>query len=210
MKDIPMFTTEYGVASLALQQIPYRAEAYVSVLQTADLPALLSECARFCRMCGAERVFAAGHPDLEKLPLYTHVIRMMGRAVPGEIACLWPVTAENAAKWRQIYNEKMRPVDNAAVLTAVEERRLHEGTGAYFVHDGQRLLGIGWLKDQELLALASVIPGAGKVVLQTILSLAGEEAVSLEVASTNEKAIRLYEKLGFIKTEILRSWYCVE
>jgi ribosomal protein S18 acetylase RimI-like enzyme len=46
-------------------------------------------------------------------------------------------------------------------------------------------------------------------VLQTLLSLVGEQTVTLEVASTNEKAIRLYEKLGFVKTEILRSWYCV-
>ena len=45
---------------------------------------------------------------------------------------------------------------------------------------------------------------------RTLLQLAEEEPVTLEVASTNARAIRLYEKLGFIKTEILRSWYCVD
>jgi len=29
----------------------------------------------------------------------------------------------------------------------------------------------------------------------------------LEVASTNEKAIRLYERLGFVKTKQLRKWH---
>lgn len=209
MKDIPMFTTEYGIASLSLQQIPYRGDAYVTVLQAVDLSQLLSECARFCRMCGAQRIFATGHPGLERLPLYTHVIRMRGCPIPGETACLWPVTAETAARWRQIYNEKMETVDNAIALSAREERQLWEENGAYFIHDGNKLLGIGWLRGQELLALAAVVPGAGAVVLQTLLSLVGEQTVTLEVASTNEKAIRLYEKLGFVKTEILRGWYCV-
>jgi GNAT superfamily N-acetyltransferase len=104
----------------------------------------------------------------------------------------------------------MRCVDNATALSAREERQLWDESGAYFIHDGEKLLGIGWLREKELLALASVVPGAGEVVLQTILSLALEETITLEVASTNEKAIRLYEKLGFIKTQILRSWYCVQ
>lgn len=210
MKDIPVFTTEYGIASLALQQIPYRAEAYVTVQATDEPLKLAAECAAFCRMCGAQRIFATGHPGLQQLPIYTHVIRMRGRAIPGEEAFLWPVTAENATQWREIYNEKMKRVDNAMVFSAAQERQLYEQSGAYFVHDGQKLLGIGWLRDQELLALASVVPGAGEKILRTILSLAGEESVTLEVASTNRKAIALYEKMGFIQTEILRSWYCVQ
>ena len=210
MKDIPMFTTEYGIASLSLQQIPYRAEAYVTVRQATDLMRLITECRSFCRMCGAERVYVTGHPELEALPLYTHVFRMTGRTHPGQTACLWPVTAENAGAWRQIYNEKMRNVDNAMALTAADERNLYQQSGAYFVHDGGRLLGIGWLREQELLALATVIPGMGETVARTLLQLAEEEPVTLEVASTNARAIRLYEKLGFIKTEILRSWYCVD
>ena len=59
-------------------------------------------------------------------------------------------------------------------------------------------------------ALAAVIPGMGETVARTLLQLVQKDAVTLEVASTNARAIRLYEKLGFIKTEILRSWYCVD
>jgi hypothetical protein len=31
MRDIPMFTTEYGVASLVLKEIPYQAAAYITI-----------------------------------------------------------------------------------------------------------------------------------------------------------------------------------
>ena len=31
MKDIPVFTTDFGVASLILKEIPYRGEAYIRI-----------------------------------------------------------------------------------------------------------------------------------------------------------------------------------
>ena len=31
MKDIPAFTTENGIASLILREIPYREEAYIRI-----------------------------------------------------------------------------------------------------------------------------------------------------------------------------------
>lgn len=209
MKDIPMFTTEYGVASLFLKEIPYRQEAYIHIQDTSEPEEFLAECVGFCRMCGAARIYATGHPMLESYPLYTAVIEMCGEIVPTRIACLWPVTVENVAKWRQIYNQKMAGVDNAATLTAADEKKILSDGGAYYVHDGGALLGIGWICDGKLLAVAAVKPGAGSLVLQTILSLANGEAVCLEVASTNIRAIRLYEKHGFIRTKEVRSWYCV-
>lgn len=209
MKDIPMFTTEYGIASLVLKEIPYRQEAYVHIHDAFDPAELLRECISFCRMCGADKVYAAGHPVVESYPLHTAVLQMRGEMTPAEMACLWPVTVENVRKWREIYNERMTAVDNASTLTAVDERRILEDGGAYFVHDGASLLGIGWLSGGELLAIASVKPGAGSLVMQTILSLAGGEAVCLEVASTNHRAIGLYEKHGFTQTKEIRRWYCV-
>ena len=58
MRDIPMFTTEYGVASLVLKEIPYRQEAYICILATEQPRELLDECISFCRVCGAEKIFA--------------------------------------------------------------------------------------------------------------------------------------------------------
>ena len=43
--------------------------------------------------------------------------------------------------------------------------------------------------------------------MHTLMSLVEGQALTLEVASTNERAIRLYEKLGFLKTGLVRKWY---
>ena len=45
--------------------------------------------------------------------------------------------------------------------------------------------------------------------LERLMSLYEEEQIALEVASTNARAIRLYQKLGFVKTEELCRWYQV-
>ena len=209
MKDIDLFTTEYGVASLILKEVPYKAEAYIRLRETQQPKELLQECIRFCRMCGAERIYAEGHAYLEEYPLHTIIYRMRGMASNEAAACLWPVTQENVKAWRDIYNEKMASVDNAATLTAFDERWILEDSGAYFVHRNGELLGIGWLSGCELLAMASVKPGAGTSVLQTMMTLTQGEQVILDVASTNARALRLYEKNGFIKTEEVRRWYCV-
>lgn len=209
MKDIPFFTTEYGVASLMLGEIPYRKEAYIRVLdaQTGQMEALIRECVGFCRAAGAERIYwSAG--DVEG-DLHTMVYQMQGTAQPDseKVAHLFPVTEENVGQWRQIYNERMAQVDNATTLTGADEKRLLESGGGYFVHHDGALLGIGWLEGEKLLAVAAVEQGAGERVMHTLLSLVEGATVTLEVASTNARAIRLYERLGFLKTQELRRWY---
>ena len=213
MKDIPMFTTEYGLASLVLKEVPYRQLAYIRVLtvQPGHLAELIAECVSFCRMVGAEVVCAAGHDDLEKWPVYTSVIEMRGdaRVDWAKVENLFPVTEQTVARWREIYNERMRGVDNAATLEARDEKRIVESGGAYFVHRQGQLLGIGWLEDGKLLAVAASVPGAGERVMHTLMSLDEGGRICLEVASTNERAIRLYERLGFIKTREITRWHRV-
>ena len=171
----------------------------------------MKECVSFCRMCGAEIICASGHESLEQYPLYTTVLEMRGEATvdPAQLKSLFPVTEATVKQWRDVYNEKMRPVDNAATLTAFDEKRIVQSGGAYFVHDNGQLLGIGWMDDVELLAIAAAQPGRGGVVLNTLMSLVEGAQMHLEVASTNEKAIRLYEKMGFIKTKEISRWYRV-
>ena len=70
MRDFPMFTTEYGVASLVLREVPYRQEAYVIIQSALQPEELLRECISFCRMVGAEKVFARGHEIIEQFPLH--------------------------------------------------------------------------------------------------------------------------------------------
>ena len=45
--------------------------------------------------------------------------------------------------------------------------------------------------------------------MHTLMSLVEGAGMTLEVASTNEKAIRLYEKLGFLRTAEKVRWYRV-
>lgn len=209
MKDIPIFPTEYGVASLILKEIPFRQTAYIRVqaAQPDCLDALIEECAGFCRAAGADHIFWTGeNVDREPDAL---VIGMSGTAwVDKEkLENLFPVTDATVAKWRRVYNERMARVDNAATLTAFEEEKIVESGGAYFVHREGELLGIGWLEDTKLLAVASVKPGVGERVMHTLMSMVEGASMTLEVASSNEKAIRLYERLGFVKVKEVTKWY---
>lgn len=211
MKDISMFTTEYGIASLALAEIPYKAEAYIRIqtVMPGKLGALIEECVDFCRACGAERIFAAGEADLERYPLHSVVYEMQGDAPEGDIACLWPVTAETMERWRRLANDRLSGVDNAATITSKLATEIVATGGAYFIHDNGNLLGIGWVENDTMHLLATVVPGVGDVVMRTLLTAAGSDRIRLEVASTNEKALRLYEKKGFLITSELRRWYRV-
>lgn len=213
MRDFPIFTTDFGLSSLTLKEIPYRKQAFICIrdVQEGFFEEHLKECVDFCRMAGAERIYATGHDALADYPLYTAVLEMRGsiNVVAEQTACLFPVTRETVTRWRDIYNQKMNAVDNAATLEGRDEKRLLESTGAYFVHDNGTLLGIGWLEEGKLLAIASAQPGAGTRVMHTLLSASDGRTVTLEVASTNTRAIRLYEKLGLLKTREISRWYCV-
>ena len=61
MKNIPVFTTEHGAASLFLREIPYRKRAHIKLQATQEPEKLLEECISFCRACGAEWCDAAGN-----------------------------------------------------------------------------------------------------------------------------------------------------
>ena len=212
MRDFPIFTTDYGVSSLVLKEIPYKKQAFIYIrdVQEGHLEEHLAECISFCRMAGAEFVYAAGWDALHTFPLYTQVWEMRCTAVSDQAhtASLFPVTEETVARWRGIYNDRMAGVDNAATLEARDEKRILD-SGTYFVHRDGQLLGIGWMDDTSLLAMASTVPGEGRTVLSALLSLAEGETVTLEVASTNIRAIRLYEDFGFLKTKELSRWYRV-
>lgn len=211
MKDIPVFATEYGVASLVLREIPYRGEAYVTVQDTQEPEKLLEECVGFCSACGAERIYAKGHETLKNYPLHATIYKMQGDAVVDResLESLFPVTEATVSQWRRIYNERMRSIDCSATQTAADEKEILTSGGAYFIHHQGELLGIGWLDDTELLLICAVQPGAGRRVMNTLMSLIEGARMTLEVASTNERAIRLYEKLGFIKVKEEGCWYRV-
>ena len=211
MKDFPVFSTEFGVASLVLKEVPYRGEAYIIIQDTLQPEQLLAECISFCRFCGAEKIYARGHAVAESYPVHCAVRQMRGRARADEskVEHLWPVTEETVSRWRKLMNERLRDVDNAATLEKKDESDILSSNGAYFVHSSGELLGAGWLADGELKLLAACKPGAGERVCHTLFSTVPDQQILLSVASTNSKAIRLYEKLGFLTTAELWRWHRV-
>ena len=212
MRDFPVFTTEHGAASLILKEIPYRKEAYIRIQSTQEPEKLLEECVNFCTACGAEKVYAAGHNILEAYPLHTRVLQMRGELFISEeeIPAMFPVTEQTVAKWRALYNEKMKDVDNASTLEARDEARILSSGGAYFIHDSGTPLGIGWLEDNKLSAIAALKPGAGELLCKAMQSLIPQQQIILEVASTNKKALRLYERLGFVNSAEVSRWYRIK
>lgn len=211
MQDFPMFTTEYGVASLILKEVPYRQEAYIIIQSTESPEELLQECISFCRVVGAERIYARGHESVESYPVHCDILEMRGKVDVDrdKVANLWPVTQETIGSWRQFLNERLRHIDNAGTLEKAGEKEILELGGAYFVHRAGKLLGAGWLAGEELLLIAAAEDGLGETVFHSLLSSSCPEQLVLQVASTNARAIRFYEKMGMIKTAQLRRWYRV-
>ena len=211
MKDIPVFTSEYGIASLVFREIPYRQEAYVVIQSSVQPRELLEECVSFCRMVGAEKIYARGHEYVEQFPLHSIICEMRGSVAvdDNKVESLWPVTEETVTQWRQILNERLKDVDHAETIEKKDEKQILDRGGAYFVHRGGQLLGAGWLADDELLLIASCQKGAGERILHTLLSVSCPEQLKLQVVSTNERAIRFYERMGFVKTRELRRWHRV-
>lgn len=211
MKDIPMFTTENGVASLFLREIPYRKRAHIKLQATQNPEELLRECVDFCRACGAEWIDAAGHPYLENYPLNARIVAMSRgmEGLPQTDAAVFPVTQETVKTWLDIYNERMTQVPNTAWMSAEDGRTLLKDGDGYFIHRNGELLGIGQASDGKIHAVAGVKPGAGRDVVLALASLLTGDSVNLWVADSNTRAVHLYEKLGFITTREVSRWYQV-
>lgn len=212
IKDLPVFTTDYGVASLVLREIPYQKVAYIRLQASCEPEKLLAECAAFCRLLGAQKLLATADPYLERYPLHTAIWQMTClRDTLGDTdAALWPVQPETVDRFREIYNRKVAAIPNAAWMDSKDEEQMLRTGEGYFVHRGGKLIGIGRVLGGELRFLASVSPGAGADVVRALSRAATQDRLTVEVASANGKAVRLYERLGFIKVAELSTWYRVE
>ena len=212
MHDIPVFTTENGIASLTLKEIPYKSEAYIRI-QASETPlALLAECCDFCKGIGAKHIYATGHACLDVYPLYTTLWKMNcpKDCLPETDATVFPVQQETLETWREIYNERMKAVPNASYMTVGDAQKMLQKGNGYFVHREEMLIGIGTAYADTIGTVASVIPRAGENVLLALCKALTDELVTLEVASTNYKAVTLYERLGFVKVAEISKWYKIK
>ena len=209
MKDFPFFTTDNGVASLTLKEIPYTRTAYIKIQDTTQPGKLLEECVGFCKMAGAERIYGSNHSFLEQYPFHTQILRMskLREEFADTDAALIPVMEDTIDRWREIYNDRMSGVANFSYMSASDGKELLRQGNGYFIHRDETLLGIGIASGEKIDAVIAVLPGAGEdVVLALNHALSGNQVV-LEVASANEKAMRLYQKMGFLKTGEISRWY---
>jgi len=211
MKDFPVFTTSNGVASLTLREIPYTARAYILIRDSLKPRALLEECTDFCRAVGAETVFASGHPVVEAYPYHTGILTMQceKEMLAGSELFLWPAQEDTVQTWKDIYNRKAAQVPNAAWMTDSDCRQmLCDGEG-YFVHNGKEMVGIGRVGGNEIKWVASCMPGAGEQIVKALTNAVAGDTVILQVADTNEKALALYKRLGFLPVSRGNPWHRV-
>ena len=219
MNNIPDFTAQGGTATLILREIPISGKAYV-LLRTV-LPGqgenLVAECASFCRMCGAEQIFAAWEDgELPFLsPAYDiYLLHVAKSALPeGRPVNLTPMTPENDAIYQRIYNRCFFHVSHALSYDRGQIARIYrEGQKAFLALDADdKPYGIGELHGDELAAIA-VLPkyrGMGTDLAVSLLQLCPGEDLSVTVASDNEAAMHLYEKLGFHLSGIESRWFQV-
>ena len=209
MQNIPLFTTENGVASLTLQEIPYTSKAYIRIQSSCAPEMLLNECVDFCVALGAEKIYATGNEALTDYPLHATILQMQRpkEGLPQTDACLFPVQEGTLTQWRDIYNDRMKNISNSVYMTLSEAKKLLQQGKAYFVHKNETLLGIGVASGDRIDAVISLIPGAGEAVLLALTNALFSEEILLEVASDNIRAIRLYERLGFVKTKEISQWF---
>ena len=209
MKDFPVFTTENGVASLVLREVPYKGIAFVTLQDTQQPVQLLEDCVEFCRAVGATKIFATGNKVLQTYPEAVTVMQMKcARSMIGKSdAALFPVTEKTIDDFRYLYNDKMAAIPVASTMTVADAEKLVLRGAGYFVHRGDDLLGIGIISGDTVETIAGTRPGLGADVMRALCSGLYSDLVVLEVASTNFPAIRLYEKLGFYKTAEVLCWY---
>lgn len=209
MRDFPIFTTENGVGSLVLKEIPYRGVAYITIRDSSAPAEFLNECADFCRAVGAQHVYASGHSILESYPVYTSIVQMSASTefIPETDAALFPVTEKTVSRWKDIYNERMNNVDNASYMSDQTALELLKKGNGYFVHRDGDLLGIGIAGDDKIECVASCKRGAGRDIVSALTHALMSDSVVLEVATTNKRAISLYESMGFICTREISKWY---
>lgn len=217
MKDIPIFTTQTGTASLILREIPYQQTAYVLVrtLFHNDASDLLSECGAFCVQAGAERVLAAWPDHPLNLPVDHEMVELSrpkaGLPRPDPAVPLTPLTRDNAPTYQTIYNRLFHRISGAASCRSEDiNRLLTTGTAFLALQDGIPA-GIGEIEGSDLRAVG-VLPeyrGLGRHLTLTLLHRLPGPELCLSAASTNERAMRLYNSLGFRPRRTLVRWYLV-
>ena len=215
MKNIPVFTSSYGIATLILREIPWNRTAYVLIrsVWNDQKAALLEDCKGFCRAVGAEQIYASW--ELEPLPAEpVWDMQIMTRPKAGLPKSEKPVepeplTKENSKEYLRIYNACFRSVPCAA---SYDERSLEPLYGedlAWLAKVDGVYAGVAEISKTGLEGIA-VLPeykGLGYELALAVLPMVPASELRLKVASTNLRAISLYERLGFVQNGTEKRWW---
>lgn len=202
MRDIPVFTVPSGIATLILREIPPRGEAYVLLRGVfTSQEELLTECARFCRAAGAERVYYGGADVHADGAAYATLLprSILRTALPPTGALAVPIRPDEADEWQRLYRERFRSVPAAASVC--------DARGACFVVESGRRIGLGAVSGDTLRAVAALERGRGADCVCALAALAQGERLRLTCAAENRSAMRLYDRLGFDAGEAVERWY---
>ena len=89
------------------------------------------------------------------------------------------------------------------------ERALAAGGEALWIWDGAERIGLGRVRGSELLAVAALLPGAGERCVRALAARCAGPEVRLTCAAENERAMRLYDRLGFSRGAEERVWFSI-
>lgn len=213
MKNIPLFTSSYGLATLILREIPWSGNAYVLVRSVWNDQAaeLLEECRGFCRAVGARSVFAVWEGQtLPGKPAY-EMLRMVRpkSGLPETALEVEPLNRENAGAYLEIYNSCFLSVPGAASYDEASLEPLYGEDLAWLAKKDGQYAGVAEISRKGLEGIA-VLPrfrGLGYELALAVLPMVPSAQLRLKVASTNTRAIELYQRLGFQVEEVLNRWY---
>ena len=124
-------------------------------------------------------------------------------------ACLFPMTEATVDRWLQLYNQRMADVPNAAYLDSKDGKEFLENGDCYFVHRNGKLLGIGKAAGDSIDIVIAAERGMGETVMQALCSILTEDVVRVMVAGSNDRAVRLYRRMGFLAVSVTDKWYRV-
>lgn len=214
MKDIPMFTGTYGLASLVLKEISATGRAYavIRAVWNGKTEGFLQECKEFCRAVGAENVYVSyGSEELPAEPVYDMIAMEREKAglTQGSPVELEPLTPENGQVFLEIYNTCFRDVVGASAYGKEDLLRLYDTDCAFLAKKEGAYAGIAEISETGLESIA-VLPryrGLGYDLALAVLPMVPRKTLRLKVASTNERAISLYKRLGFSAVETLDRWW---
>ena len=127
--------------------------------------------------------------------------------LPSTGAVAKPVLPDELQRWKTCYNRAMQGVANAAYMDDMDARDMLRQEEGYFVTRDGTQIGIGRVSGDHILVVASLKPGSGRDTTLALLPFISSNEVCLEVASTNHRAIRLYESLGFCLQAEVSAWY---